>query len=321
MSINIKPANQHWTPRSGFFPCAAKISCPKSQEHFGTYKKSNEDLKANYNKGVEAAKTALQNQEIDGEQYVKVVNQLKAKTSAAMEKNRGKATRKIFSTRLTKTVSTVVAGATLLGALTACGATVAEMPEKSNDPSHSQQQLENLTDADKINLNKALISWGDNWEVSADGAKFGEIKGQAIKVLGDTYTMYDNEGVVLATEAEKSLTLLNSASTYDHQNEERGSIQKEISLVFAEYTIKDANENAIGTASQKFGISLNLEVKDKTGEVEYVVNKAVFSWGASLDIEKKVDKPDVPVEDAIWVSVIANEIDEKQKEDSDRRNK
>lgn len=310
--------NRHWTPRSGFFPCAAKENCPKSSQH-NNAGKTVPEIKSNFRSAENQARTAMLNGEIDSAQYNKVVGALRNDTAASLKEVRAankaneleeKPKKKFISTSLTRGISAFVGGAILVGSLTGCGVTVAELPDPSADQGDSKSVVQTLDDAEKINVHKSVFTLGDHWNVSADGQGVGELKGQTIPVLGDTYSMYSKDGNVVGSEAEQTLQALHGATTYDQNNKERGVIDQNLSLIISNYTIRDAKGNIVGTAQQNLNMTLNFDIKNADGKVEYKVSKAMFSWGASLDIERQVSNPDVSAQDAVWISVIANEVSE-----------
>jgi uncharacterized protein YxjI len=308
--------NRHWTPRSGFFPCAAKGNCPKQDQHYAPGNTASE-LKSTLRTAEREARTSMLNGDINAAQYHKVVNQVRNETTSSLKalrvaektaKDDEKPKKKFISTSLRRSVATFTGAAILVGSLSACGATVAQLPDNTSSEKDSNSVIQTLNEAESINLNKSVISWGDHWDVTADQEQAAELKGQAVAVLGDTYSMYSNDGNLVASEAEKVVTLLPSATTYDYNNAERGSIEQNFSPILNTYKIKDVKGNTIGTAEQNLSLTLNFDIKNADGEVEYTVKKAMVSWGSSLDIERQVENPEVDAQDAIWISVIANEL-------------
>lgn len=311
--------NRHWTPKSGFFPCVAQEgNCPKPNQHYATGS-SVSDVKNNYRMAEQEAGAALMNGDINSKQINKVVGQLRNETSVKIKnlKKEAKITsrpkpRTRISTKLTKGASAFMGGAVLVGTLTGCGATVAELPDSTSNVKDSQSVIQTLDEAKEINLKKEVFSIGDSWDVQADGEDIAEMKGQAIPVLGDTYTMYSTDGNVVGSEAQKIAQVMRGATLYDYNNEERGEIEQNLSLMLSKYTITDSTGKTIGTAEQKLSMTLNFDIKNSDGDVEYKVSKAAFSWGASLDVERQVDSPEVSAQDAVWLTVIANEVEEAQ---------
>lgn len=311
--------SRHWTPKSGFFPCAAQEgNCPKQDQHHTVGTTKNE-LKSNFRSAENEARTAMLNGDIDAEQYKKAVRVLRADTKESLRDLREadeKSKKTFFSTSLMRRTAVFAGGAVLVSSLSGCGVTVAELPDSTGNSADSKAVIQTLNEAEMITLDKKVISWGDNWNVSADGTDTAELKGQAIPVLGDTYSMYSTNGNLVASEAEQVIRTLHGATTYDYENEERGSIDQNLSLILQSYTIKDVDGNVVGTADQKMGMSLNFEIKNADGEVEYKVKKAMVSWGASLDVERQVENPSVDAQDAVWLSVIVSEVNEAKAQKS-----
>jgi uncharacterized protein YxjI len=305
--------SRHWTPKSGFFPCAAKEgNCPKQDQHHTVGTTKNE-LKSNFRSAENEARTAMLNGEIDADQYNKAVRILRADTKESLRDLREteEQTKKtFFSTSLKRGTAVFAGGAILVGSLTGCGVTVAELPSSSANVSDSKSVIQTLNEAEKISLDKKVISLGDSWNVSADGKDMAELKGQAIPVLGDTYSMYSTNNNLVASEAEQVVRTLHGATTYDYENKERGTIDQNLSLILQSYTIKDTKGNVIGTADQNMGMTLDFDIKNADGRVEYKVKKAMVSWGASLEVERQVSNPEVDAQDAVWLSVIVNEVNE-----------
>jgi len=219
-----------------------------------------------------------------------------------------KVPRKSFTAKFTKGISALAGAVVLTGILAGCGGvTATELPPVTKDESDSNAVLQALNTAEIISLKKAAISLGDDWTVSADGEKLAELKGQFIPVLGDTYNMFSNNGNLVATEAEQTFKVMRAATLYDAQNEIRGEIQQKFDPFLSNYTIKDVDGNILGTAEQKFSLTLNFEIKNADGTVEYKVKKAALSLGASLEIERMVEVPAVDAQDAVWMAAIANE--------------
>jgi uncharacterized protein YxjI len=311
---------RHWTPKSGFFPCKAEVHCPKSSEHFSMANKTSQELKSSYVNMESIARSSMLNGEITPREYGKAVNQARKETNNALKKLKRVPKKKAYTTAIGRGTAVLAGGAILAGSLTGCGVTVAELPDKTADKANSQSVLDTLDSSDSIELKKSAISIGDNWTVKAGGSEISSVKGQAIAVLGDTYSMFTPEGNLVGSEAEKTATVMQAATMYDYDNNERGSIDRNITPILQKYTIKDGKGNVVGTAEQKFSIGMKFDVKDANGEVEYTVSKALVSIGDSVSIEKKVEKADVQAQDAIWVSLMANEINAAQDEKNNSNN-
>lgn len=207
-----------------------------------------------------------------------------------------------------KSIIAVAVGVVLVGALTACGSVVPKQGAVSKDPKDSASVVNALNDAKKINVHKAVFSWGDSWTVTADNVEVAEIHGQVVPVLGDTYNMYTKKGNLVASEAEKVFKLLPGAVFYDDQNKASGSMNQDLTLFLQKFTMLDAQNKTVATASQNLNITLNFDIKDPAGATQYNVSKAFFSWGDSLDLTRVSKNTKVSGLDAVWFAVIANEL-------------
>lgn len=215
-----------------------------------------------------------------------------------------------------KSIVAAAVGVALVTALTACGSTVPKQGEVSKDPKDSASVVSALNDAKKINVHKAVFSWGDSWTVTADDVEVAEIHGQAVAVLGDTYNMYSKKGNLVGSEAEKVFKLLPGAVFYDDQNKPRGSMNQDLSVFLQKFTMLDVKNKTVATAEQNLNLTLNFDIKDAKGATQYKVSKAFFSWGDSLDLERVSKDAKVSGLDAVWFAVIANELNAAKNDDS-----
>jgi uncharacterized protein YxjI len=226
-----------------------------------------------------------------------------------------------FYTATGRSIAAVACGAVLAVSLSACGVTVAQLPStKTGSVEDSNASISQLDAAPKIDVDKAVVSLGDSWSIKVDGNEVASIKGQVIPIIGDTYSMFNEKGDLLASESEKKLTLFQSAALYDYNNKPDGELNRNPTLIMQKYSVTDSKGQTVATADQNLALTLNFDVKNKKGQVEYNISKAVFSLGASLSIEQKVKNPEVPAVDAIWIAVVANEISEAQSKSDDKDN-
>lgn len=193
-----------------------------------------------------------------------------------------------------------------IAALTGC-ANVAEMSSLST--LSSQATVDQINQAETIELKKSAISIGDNWTVTADGEKIAEIKGQAFYVAGDTYAMYSNNGDFLGAESENFKILNSTADFYNHKGEVSGKLSQQMLNMLHTFNLKDTEGETVATLKQNFGLSLKGEIKDAEGVESWEFSKSLVSIGASLKIEKLAES-DVSAMDAIWMVTAVNEIDE-----------
>jgi len=191
----------------------------------------------------------------------------------------------------------------------------------TSDVADSESVLKKLEDADSIEAKKAVFSFGDSWTVTADGEEVGEIKGQAIYSIGDTYSLFSPADNLVASEAEGYRVVNHRAGLYDYNNEKRGEIQEQFSMFLAQYKIKDAEDRTVGTAKQKFSITMSFDIEGKHGDPEYKVSKAAFSMGSKVTIDAQSKDRSVDAVDALWLAVIASEVDDAKNDDSSSKNR
>lgn len=218
--------------------------------------------------------------------------------------------------KLNRVVLALTAAAVTIGSFAGCsmayGDSSTTTPLVTQDAADSEAVLEKLRWADEITLKKKAMSFNDQYEVSADGEKVGEIQGQYIYTLGDTFSLFSTAGNLVASEGEAYRVVKHEAKLYNYNNEPAGRIQEEISFLLTRWTIYDANDEKLGQAEQNFSWTLNFDVKNAEGEPEYTISKAAFSIGAEMTIKRVANEPTVPVMNAVWLAAVANEIAEAE---------
>lgn len=182
----------------------------------------------------------------------------------------------------------------------------------TQDVADSESVVTALESADRITAKKAPFSLGDRWTISADGKEIGEIRGEAIYLIGDTYSLFSAAGNLVGSEAEGYRVIYHSAKLYDHSNEPRGEIKQKFAWLLAEYEILGADGEVRGTAKQNLSFTMNFDVLGKGGAPEYSISKAAFAIGADLTIEAKSKDRSVDAIDALWIAVIASEVEEAE---------
>lgn len=213
--------------------------------------------------------------------------------------------------------ATVALAAALLmsGCSMAYGENSSTEPLVTADIQDSEQVLETLRFAEKIELKKAAVSMNDVYSVTADGVKLGEIRGQYIYVLGDTYSFFSEKGNLVASEGEAYRVMTAEAKLFDFNNKPSGTIKENISWPLTNWSIFDAEDELIGKAQQNLNWSLDFTVNDPDGDPQYQINKNAFSmFGAELSITRISNEPTVPAMNAVWLAAITNEIAEAQDE-------
>jgi len=193
-------------------------------------------------------------------------------------------------------------------------------PLVSEDTADSDAVLEALENATTIDAKKAVFAFGDKWTISADGVEIGEIRGEAIYLLGDTYSLFSTNGNLVGSEGEAFRLITHQAKLYDYNNNERGMIQEHFSMFLAQYSFLNTDGVEIGKASQKFNITMNFNITDMSGVDEYQISKSFLSFGAKVKIKKLVKDTSVSAIDALWLAVIASEVDEAKNSKSNSKN-
>lgn len=216
--------------------------------------------------------------------------------------------------------SAVLALAVLSGCSMAYGESSSNEPLVTQDVADSEAVLDTLRWADEIVIKKAVMSFNDQYEVIADGVKVGEIQGQYIYLLGDTYSFFSEAGNLVASEGEAYRVINHEAKLYDFNNEDSGSIKENFSLFLMNWSIYDVEGTELGKAEQNFSFTLDFAVKNASGTPEYQIKKSFLSWGAELKITRLTNEPTIPVMNAIWLAAIANEIDEARQAEEDNKN-
>lgn len=209
-----------------------------------------------------------------------------------------------------KLVAPMLMVTTVLLAGCSVGGSVESLPKITTaDEFDSRAVIDSLETAGTITLKKDVISWGDNWTVTADGVEVAEIKGQPLYMIGDTYSMFSANGNLVGSEGEQFRLVDHKAKLYDYNNDFAGMIDQEMASVLYKFTIFDADMNKVGTMNQKLSFALTGDIKDNEGDVAWRMSKSMVSVGAKITLERK-SASDVDAMSAIWMSVVMNEIAE-----------
>lgn len=147
-----------------------------------------------------------------------------------------------------RVTGTLAIGLLAIASLTSCSmANGGSEPLVTNSVDDSESVLKALDSAVKITAKKAVLAFGDRWTVSADGVEVGEVRGQAIYLIGDTYSLFSNAGNLVGSEAEGYRVIHNRAETYDYNNQPRGEIKQTFSMFLSKYEIKDTDDVVCST--------------------------------------------------------------------------
>ena len=178
-----------------------------------------------------------------------------------------------------------------------------------------------LNKAKEIKVKKQLISWGDKWTVYADGEEIGIIQGRALYLIGDVYVLSNNKGQMIAAEEENwNFGLQDNSTTFFNNNKEQvGLLQQSWSWFLYDFEIWQGNK-VVGKVQEKFNWTLSIDIKNaETNDIEWHVTKKLLSLGSELTIEKKNQK-DISGLEAVWTTVIMNEMSEHDSKKSSHNN-
>lgn len=179
--------------------------------------------------------------------------------------------------------------------------------EPTSNVTDSQAVIDALNAADVITAKKHVFSFGDKWDIYADGTQVGYVSGEVIPTLGDSYILYSNSGNVVAAEDENVFTVFNRATTYDMHLREIGEIRGELSLFLMKMRIV-RNGEIVGRAEQRFAIGLSAEIVNANGEAAWTARRRLISFGDEIALTGMGAKGDVDAVDALWTALIMNEI-------------
>lgn len=221
----------------------------------------------------------------------------------------------MFNKNLTRVCAVMAAFIMLIG-FTGCEAGFESSEMKTTNEADSLAVVEALNNATEIKAEKAPFSIGDKWDIYADGVLIGQVRGVPFYLVGDTYSLYSVDGSFVGAEAENFKLVNSTADTFDHNGDKVGRLESEIFTWLAKVNIFDG-ENKVGTASQKFGFAFNAEINDMDENVEWKMERAVFSIGASVTITRTdSNETDVNGMNALWASLMMNEIYEAAQSNS-----
>ena len=216
-------------------------------------------------------------------------------------------TRTITGTR----ISAAIAAIALTLPLAGCTSDTSSI-EPTADAAASEAAIGKLEYAKTIKLDKAGFSLGDKWSVKADGEDVATIEGKTLYMIGDVYELSDMGGNLLGYEAEQARAFTHGADLYDAEKHNAGEIETELFSWGYHFQLKDEHGTEVGGAKQKllaWTLNMDLTGRDED-DVEWKMEKAAFSWGDSITLTKVKDgDTDLSAVNAIWLSVIANEID------------
>ena len=212
-------------------------------------------------------------------------------------------------------LKTKIAAAVMVVALTlplaGCTSDTSDI-QPTSDAAASEAAIRKLDAAKTIKLDKAVFSLNDKWSVEADGEDVATIEGKTLYMIGDVYVLRDMSGDLLGYEAEQARAFSHGADLYDSEKRSAGEIETEPLSWGYHFHVMDEHGAEIGGAKQKlpaWTLNMDLTGRDED-DVEWKMEKTAISWGGSVTLTRVgEDDADLGAVNAIWLSVIANEID------------
>lgn len=214
---------------------------------------------------------------------------------------------------LAKVMAPVALAVALILCLTACGADLSKAEKIT-----ASQAVSQMSQANEITLRKARLSWGDRWDVYADGNLVATIGGEAIRMT-DTYTMRSTNDEIICSEEEQLSLVTAKARKFDANGEVNGWFDQEFTFFFAKIRILDKNSNMTGSVEQKLALTLDADIKDANGKVAWHLSKELISIvdSAVVRLTRREAGDNVDVTDAVMVSAVLNELTETHSSDDD----
>lgn len=179
----------------------------------------------------------------------------------------------------------------------------------------AQEAIEQMDAANAIVIKKSLYSFGDHWDIYADGQYVADINGEFIKLIGlDAYVMRSTNNEIIGIEEEQISFFLHNAKRFNANGENIGYYKENLDLFFFNMLYINSEDNIVCSLKQDFDIALKCNIKDNNNTVIYQSSKDLISLGDRITI-KKINDSDVSSVDAVFLTVIANEILESESSD------
>ena len=188
----------------------------------------------------------------------------------------------------------------------------------TQDIEDSRSIVDKVNKAQKIEAKKDFLSWGDHWNVYADGDEVGEIKGLVFPVTGDVYALYSKKGNLVGSEVEDKGWVSSEAAIYDWHTQEIGRLEKEPFSFMMRIDIYRGKEGKhVGSNEENLNFfTINSDIKNVDGSASWKMHKS-FSSYADLKITRQDGadrKGAVTGMEALWVSLVMNELSEDNRE-------
>lgn len=173
------------------------------------------------------------------------------------------------------------------------------------------QAIHQMESADQLTLRKANISLGDRWDVYADGHFVATIDGEAIYLVGDTYTLRSTNGEFISSEREDISVITGRATKLDADGNEVGRYDEELAFLHHRIGFTDGDGNATGSMESRLWpptIRNHAEVMDADGDSAWEYSEEWLSWdNATVHLDRHDDADDMDVTDAVMGAAIYHE--------------
>lgn len=211
-----------------------------------------------------------------------------------------------------------LAALALIISTTGCGSSSgSSVSMQTANADDSQNTVTALNNAKEIKVKKSFITFGgDSWTVTADGKDVGKIKGQAFKIIGDTYSLYSIAGNFVGAESEQFRIANHTAKTYNFNGQQDGAINQGFSWPLDTYDFIDAKGKKIGSMAQDFSITLSGTAKDTNGNAAWSFSKAAFAISSEITVKRESSNK-IPALTALWTAVIMSEVEDAKNSSDD----
>lgn len=182
--------------------------------------------------------------------------------------------------------------------------------------------LVELNKASTITVKKGWFSFNKSYKVYVDDELVGKIEGLYFNIFGERLVLKDLDGDVYGSEQQIkrwNININRLAQVYNGADDTVGFIGEQVIRDFLRYGktfhFYDVQQNEIAVSRQKiFHILPNYLIEDMEGEKLYQIKKKFSLFTTTYEI--KVFNPNVlPVEQALFLTVILNSIDESAEEE------
>ena len=182
--------------------------------------------------------------------------------------------------------------------------------------------LVELNKASTITVKKGWFSFNKSYKVYVDDELVGKIEGLYFNIFGERLVLKDLDGDVYGSEQQIkrwNININRLAQVYNGADDTVGFIGEQVIRDMFRYGktfhFYDVHQNEIAVSRQKiFHILPNYLIEDMEGEKLYQIKKKFSLFTTTYEI--KVFNPNVlPVEQALFLTVILNSIDESAEEE------